>query len=100
VWPDKERHDGFRTASRKQRLRMSRGSRTPSCSRSFRDGWPDPTQPQGSQLFCGVSRRHVLIGCALAPFAARAAPYPDRPIRVIIPIRPAGSPKPSCGFWQ
>ena len=24
VWPNKERHDGFRTASRKQRLQMSR----------------------------------------------------------------------------
>ena len=38
-----------------------------------------------------VSRRHVLIGCALAPFAARAAGrYPDRPIRVIIPYTAGG----------
>ena len=41
-----------------------------------------------------VNRRHVLIGAALAPFAASAAGrYPDRPIRVIIPYTAGGLPE-------
>jgi tripartite-type tricarboxylate transporter receptor subunit TctC len=41
-----------------------------------------------------LSRRHVLIGGALLPIAARAAAsYPDRPIRVIIPYTAGGLPE-------
>jgi tripartite-type tricarboxylate transporter receptor subunit TctC len=37
-----------------------------------------------------LSRRQVLIGSALAPLAAHAAHYPDRPIRVIVPYTAGG----------
>jgi tripartite-type tricarboxylate transporter receptor subunit TctC len=38
-----------------------------------------------------LNRRDVLVGCILAPLAARAAArYPDRPIRVIIPYTAGG----------
>jgi len=37
-----------------------------------------------------LSRRQILIGSALAPLAAHAARYPDRPIRVIVPYTAGG----------
>jgi tripartite-type tricarboxylate transporter receptor subunit TctC len=37
-----------------------------------------------------LSRRQVLIASALAPLAAYAARYPDRPIRVIVPYTAGG----------
>jgi tripartite-type tricarboxylate transporter receptor subunit TctC len=37
-----------------------------------------------------LNRRQVLIGSVLAPLAAHAARYPDRPIRVIVPYTAGG----------
>jgi tripartite-type tricarboxylate transporter receptor subunit TctC len=37
-----------------------------------------------------IERRHLLAAPLALPFAARAASYPERPIRLIVPFPPAG----------